>query len=284
MPIICRRTTHELVKSYENVIAQGDLPEAMLQSTLKTLSQLYFTIENYEKALATVDQLIVVVSAPSPDVYMLKGQAHFQLQQYRQALAPIKTAIDKYREQGRKPRENWLLLLRVCYYELSDFKNMIAILKQLIVFYPKQTYVLTLAGVYSELGDTKKQLALTEALYDAGLIKRTHQLVNLAQSLSRAQRSLQGREDPANGRSTAAAWKVPSATCACCHRPGIRRGRTRRQFRRWLAPRGCRIRANYSCVWHSPTSISTAGRKRPTRSARDSPRAASNAVTSPTSC
>ena len=168
------------VKSYENVIAQGDLPEAMLQSTLKTLSQLYFTIENYEKALATVDQLIVVVSAPSPDVYMLKGQAHFQLQQYRQALAPIKTAIDKYREQGRKPRENWLLLLRVCYYELSDFKNMIAILKQLIVFYPKQTYVLTLAGVYSELGDTKKQLALTEALYDAGLIKRTHQLVNLA--------------------------------------------------------------------------------------------------------
>ena len=168
------------VKSYENVIAQGDLPEAMVQSTLKTLSQLYFTIENYEKALATVDRLIVVVSAPGPDVYMLKGQAHFQLQQYRQALAPIKTAIDKYREQGRKPRENWLLLLRVCYYELSDFKNMIAILKQLIVFYPKQTYVLTLAGVYSELGDTKKQLALTEALYDAGLIKGTHHLVNLA--------------------------------------------------------------------------------------------------------
>ncbi|MCZ6892675.1 MAG: tetratricopeptide repeat protein [Gammaproteobacteria bacterium] len=168
------------VKSYENVIAQGDLPEAMVQSTLKTLSQLYFTIENYEKALATVDRLIVVVSAPSPDVYMLKGQAHFQLQQYRQALVPIKTAIDKYRGQGRKPRENWLLLLRVCYYELSDFQNMIAILKQLIVLYPKQTYVLTLAGVYSELGDTKKQLALTEALYDAGLIQGTHHLVNLA--------------------------------------------------------------------------------------------------------
>ncbi len=167
-------------KSYENVIAQGDLPEAMVQSTLKTLSQLYFTIENYAKALATVDRLILVVSAPSPDVYMLKGQAHFQLQQYRQALAPIKTAIDKYREQGRRPRENWLLLLRVCYYELSDFKNMIAILKQLIALYPKQTYVLTLAGVYSELGDTKKQLALTEALYEAGLIKGTHHLVNLA--------------------------------------------------------------------------------------------------------
>ena len=168
------------VKSYENVIAQGDLPEAMIQSTLKTLSQLYFTIENYAKALATVDRLIAAVSAPSPDVYMLKGQAHFQLQQYRRALQPIKTAIDKYHDQGRKPRENWLLLLRVCYYELSDFKNMIAILKQVITSYPKRTYVLTLAGVYSELGDTKKQLALSEALYDFGMMKGTHQLVNLA--------------------------------------------------------------------------------------------------------
>ena len=77
------------------IIAQGDLPEAMIQSTLKTLSQLYFTIENYAKALATIDRLIAAVSAPSPDVYMLKGQAHFQLQQYRQALEPIKTAIAK---------------------------------------------------------------------------------------------------------------------------------------------------------------------------------------------
>ena len=168
------------VKSYAKVIAQGDLPEGLIQSTLKTLSQLYFTIENYKKALVTVDHLIATVAEPSPDVYMLKGQAHFQLKQYRQALKPIKTAIDKYRGQGRKPRENWLLLLRVCYYELGDFKNMIAILKQLIALYPKQRYVLTLAGVYSELGDTKKQLALTEALYDAGLISGTHHLVNLA--------------------------------------------------------------------------------------------------------
>jgi tetratricopeptide (TPR) repeat protein len=168
------------VKSYENVIAQGDLPEGLVQSTLKTLSQLYFTIENYAKALSTVDHLIAAVSEPGADIYMLKGQAHFQLNQHREALAPIKTAIEQYRRQGQKPRENWLLLLRVCYYELGDFKNMIGILKQLIALYPKGRYVLTLAGVYSELGDTKKQLALTEALYEAGLVTGTHHIVNLA--------------------------------------------------------------------------------------------------------
>ncbi len=168
------------IQSYENVLAQGELPEGMVQSTLKTLSQLYFTIENYAKALTTVERLMAVVAEPSPDIYMLKGQAHFQLEQFREALKPITTAVNKYRDQGRKPRENWLLLLRVCYYELNDFKNMVAILKQLIALYPKQRYLLTLAGVYSELGDTKKQLALTEALYEAGLIIGMHHIVNLA--------------------------------------------------------------------------------------------------------
>ena len=42
--------------------------------------------------------------------------------------------------------------------------------KELIVYYPKDTYILTLAGIYSELGDTKKQLALVEVLYEKGLL------------------------------------------------------------------------------------------------------------------
>jgi tetratricopeptide (TPR) repeat protein len=156
------------IKAYDKVLAQDGLPEALQQSTLKTLSQLYFTVEDYRRALATVDRLIAAVNAPSADVYMLKGQAHFQLEQYREALGPIRTALEQYRGQGKTPQENWLLLLRVCHYELGDFKAMIGVLKELIALYPKEQYLLTLAGVYSELGDTRKQLALTEALYEGG--------------------------------------------------------------------------------------------------------------------
>lgn len=168
------------IKSYEKVLAAGELPEALVQSTLKTLSQLYFTQEKYARALKTVERLMAVVSNPSADIFMLKGQAHFQLKQYEAALKPIRTAIDSYRQQGKTPQENWLLLLRVCYYELGNFKAMIAVLKELIRLYPKERYLLTLAGVYSELGDTKKQLALTEALYEAGKITDKNQIVNLA--------------------------------------------------------------------------------------------------------
>ncbi len=170
----------DAIRAYSTVMQQPELPEGLQQSTLKTLAQLQFTIEDYDAALATVRRLMEIVPEPSADVYMLLGQALFQKQDYRGALEPIETAIGMYREQGRVPAENWLLLLRVCYYELGDFQSMIGVLEELITHYPKDTYVLTLAGVYSELGDTKKQLALVETLYDAGFVTSSSIIVNLA--------------------------------------------------------------------------------------------------------
>ena len=170
----------DAIRSYEQVLKQPELPEALQQSTLKTLAQLHFTVENYQLALDTIKRLMAVVPEPAADVYMLLGQAYFQMGKYEQAITPIKTATDMFRSQGRVPRENWLLLLRVCYWEMKDFPNMLIVLEELIEAYPKDSYILTLAGVYSELGDTKKQLALTESLYEKGYIEGKSHAVNLA--------------------------------------------------------------------------------------------------------
>ncbi len=170
----------EAINAYEQVLRQPDLPEALQLTTLKTMAQLQFTIEDYTTALVTVRRLMTVVAEPSADVYMLEGQALFQLNRYQEALKPIKTAVDMFRTQGQAPKENWLLLLRVCYFELKDYKNMLEVVKELVQFYPKDTYILTLAGVYSELGDTKKQLALTEVLYEKGLLNTNGHITNLA--------------------------------------------------------------------------------------------------------
>ncbi|NNM21503.1 MAG: tetratricopeptide repeat protein [Gammaproteobacteria bacterium] len=170
----------QAISAYENLLQQGELPEALVQSTLKTMAQLYFTEEDYDAALSTVQRLMSMLDEPSADVYMLLGQAYFQKGQYDRALGPIRTAIDKYREQGRTPRENWLLLLRVIYYEKKDYRNMVTVLKELLQHYPKDRYVLTLAAAYSELDDTKKQLALTELLYEANLLNTSNHLTNMA--------------------------------------------------------------------------------------------------------
>jgi tetratricopeptide (TPR) repeat protein len=170
----------DAIRAYDQVLATPGLPEALLLSTLKTKAQLHFTEEDYESALKVVRQLMAAIPEPSPDVLMIEGQALFQLGRFDEALVPIKTAIQMYREQGQKPRENWLLLLRVIYFEQKEYELMIDVVKELITYYPKDTYILTLAGIYSELGDTKKQLALTEVLYEQGMLNTASHVTNLA--------------------------------------------------------------------------------------------------------
>jgi tetratricopeptide (TPR) repeat protein len=170
----------QAIKAYENVLKQGDLPAALVQSTLKTLSQLYFIVEDYPRALINVQRLIGGVEKPDPELHLLLGQIYFQMGRYRDALEPVKTAVAGYRAQGQAPKENWLLLLRVIYHELQDYRAMVTVLKELLELYPKDQYLLTLAGVYSELGDTKKQLTYTEALYERGLLDTPGHLANLA--------------------------------------------------------------------------------------------------------
>ncbi len=170
----------DAIRAYDQVLAQPDLPEALLLSTLKTKAQLHFTQDDYEGALKVVRELMAVIAEPSADVLMIEGQALFQLGRYDEALVPIKTAIDLYRSQGQRPKENWLLLLRVIYFEQKDYESMIGVVKELVAYYPKDTYVLTLAGIYSELGDTKKQLALTEVLYEKGYLNTSSHITNLA--------------------------------------------------------------------------------------------------------
>jgi tetratricopeptide (TPR) repeat protein len=170
----------EAIRAYDQVLAQPELPEALLLSTLKTKAQLHFTEEDYEAALVVVRQLMAAIPEPSADVLMIEGQALFQLARYDEALVPIKTAIEMYRDQGQTPRENWLLLLRVIYFEKKEYELMIDVVKELIAYYPKDTYVLTLAGIYSELGDTKMQLALTEVLYERGMLNTGSHITNLA--------------------------------------------------------------------------------------------------------
>ena len=104
------------IGAYQQVLKQPDLPEALQQSTLKTLAQLHFTIEEFEPALKIINQLIAMLDEPAADVYMLKGQAYFQMGEFEKALEPIKVAVQMYRDQGKVPRENWLLLLRVIYW------------------------------------------------------------------------------------------------------------------------------------------------------------------------
>ncbi len=170
----------QAIDAYEKVLKQPEIPEALQQSTLKTIAQLYFITGDYKKALKSVQRLMASLEKPAADVYMLLGQAYFQLDQFDKALAPINKAVEMTRALGKKPRENWLLLLQVIYQKKNDYRSMLKVLQELMALYPKDTYLRTMAGVYSELGESMKQLGIMEALYEKGLLTSKTQITNLA--------------------------------------------------------------------------------------------------------
>ena len=168
------------IEDYEQLLQKKPLPDGLVQSTLMTISQLYFVTEQYAKALASLQQLAALVTEPGVDILWLLGQAYYQLQRFDEAIVPIKMGIDIYRRQGNIPKENWLLLLRAIYHEKNDYRKVLEVLGELSLHYPKNQYFMALAGIYSELGETKNQLVIMESLYETGYLSKSADIINLA--------------------------------------------------------------------------------------------------------
>lgn len=170
----------DAIRAYEVVLKQPDLPEALEQNSLYTLAQLYFIVEDYKKAISIIEKWFTITDKPTENAYMLLGQGYYQLEKYKQSLVPLKKAYNMVKGRGDVPKENLLLLLRVDYFNLGDYKNMVKILRELVVYYSKTEYWLTLAGAYSELKQYKNQMSIFEMLYERGDLEQGNQQLNLA--------------------------------------------------------------------------------------------------------
>ncbi|MCW8844327.1 MAG: tetratricopeptide repeat protein [Gammaproteobacteria bacterium] len=169
------------IKAYETVLQQPDIPVGMENSTMYTLAQLYFTMEDYNKAEQMLKRWFKGANDPGPEPYILLGQAYYQLERYKDAIGPVETAIDLAQKSGREVKENWWLLLRVFYYELENYPKVVEILETLVREYQKKDYWVQLSGMYGELGNQRRQLAAYEVAYLQGWLQSNSELVTMAQ-------------------------------------------------------------------------------------------------------
>lgn len=170
----------EAIQAYQNVLRQPELPEGLIQSSLYTIAQLYFIQEDYQKAVDAINEWFKIAPKPTENAYMLLGQGYYQLERYKDSLKPLLDAYNMVTARGDNPKETLLLLLRVDYFNLGDFPNMIKVLKELVDLYPKTEYWKTMAGAYSEMEQLDKQMVIFEMLYEQGELQRGNEQLNLA--------------------------------------------------------------------------------------------------------
>ena len=121
-----------------------------------------------------------------PNHTVLRAQIFYSLQQYREGIEPVRTAIQINQELGREPQENWYRLLNVFYYELEDYVNVIDVLRTMIEIWPKREYFVQLSAMYGQEGDDGAQLALYQVAHEAGWLTRSNELIQMAQLLLQA--------------------------------------------------------------------------------------------------
>jgi len=95
-----------------------------------------------------------------------------------EALKLARRAVEK---GGSEAKEPWLQLVSAILLEQKAYDEVIPVLEQLIVQYPKKTYWLQLSAVYSATDRPDRALAVLELAQRQGMLTQSNELMSLAQ-------------------------------------------------------------------------------------------------------
>jgi tetratricopeptide (TPR) repeat protein len=172
------------IRFYEKVLSfEDDLPEAFTTNTLYQVAQLYYSIENYKKAISVLLKWMGRAEIVSAKQKVFLSQAYYQIEDMNNSLRWVQEAIADVEAKGDIPVEGWWGLERAIYYEKKNYTAVGEIFEKLVTYYPKAKYWTQLAGVYSELGDDDKTLVAFDVLYIQKLLTKESRLKGLAYML-----------------------------------------------------------------------------------------------------
>lgn len=170
------------IASFERVVAEEGIPETLRLSTTFSLAQLAMANSDYDKVIAFLDNWDEINTQPIPEgYYLLRAQTYYQLKDYKQGLDYITKLISLSDDEGKTPKENWLVLQRAMFYSLNQTYKVVEVLERMVKLYDKPEYWVQLSGMYGETGQEKKQLAVIEAAYQQGFLTSRADLRQLAQ-------------------------------------------------------------------------------------------------------
>lgn len=170
------------IASFERVVAEEGIPETLRLSTTFSLAQIAMANSDYDKVIAFLDNWDEINTQPIPEgYYLLRAQTYYQLKDYKQGLDYITKLISLSDDEGKTPKENWLVLQRAMFYSLNQTNKVVEVLERMVKLYDKPEYWVQLSGMYGETGQEKKQLAVIEAAYQQGFLTSRADLRQLAQ-------------------------------------------------------------------------------------------------------
>lgn len=149
----------------QQLLQLGGLDNNAHYQSMLMLAQLQLADDELEPGLATLDRYLAETKSTRPEDLVIKGQALYQLERFKEAIGPLKQAIDSSPE----PKDSWVQLLMASYAEADQNAEAIALAEKLAAKNPTDKKIqANLATVYAQADQMDKAAAVLERLRAAG--------------------------------------------------------------------------------------------------------------------
>ena len=157
------------IEHYHAILVDREvIPEAIEQSTLYNLAQLYFQKEDFEKSIELITEWMALVESPTASAYYFMARLYYRMEEWDRAETYIKIAINMEQGAGKKISKSWWEFLLSAYFEQDKLHESVGVLEILVQEYPEAKYWKQLSNFYGEIGETSKQLGAIEAAHAGG--------------------------------------------------------------------------------------------------------------------
>ncbi len=177
----------QAIATYRKLLAIPSLEPQMAKSTTFTLAQLLTVEENYGDALTTINKWFTLEPNPAPEPFILKAQILYNLERYKEMIAPIETAMSVAKSRDKPLKEDWFNLLNFAYFQEENYTKVRDIQMTLLQTWPKKRYWKSLAGAFTELGEDQKLIYAYDAAFTQGMLETEAEFVTMAQLYMQAE-------------------------------------------------------------------------------------------------
>ena len=170
----------EAARLLEQQLASPQMSASDKTSRTKTLAQLYFRGNSFQKSLQVGEQYLKSVPGDR-DILLLNAQSYFELKRYKEAIA----ASDRLLKGQNPPNQELLALQARSYYELKDQAGISRTLQTLLQYYPTaDTWKSVLKSYFDKTNNDDQLIPLYRLAQDVKALSNPEQYIEMAQALS----------------------------------------------------------------------------------------------------
>jgi tetratricopeptide (TPR) repeat protein len=170
------------LRDFEEAIELEALPVDQENRLRFNMAQLNFVLERYADAITLFETWMAQGDVEITDTtYFMLAAAHYNLEEYREAIEPIQSAIELVDE----PEKRYYDLNNVIYSNLEMVPERTRLLERMVAIWPGElTYWRQLTSLYLDQGEEMKSFGALETAYVGGLVEDGDDIILLAQYYS----------------------------------------------------------------------------------------------------